>query len=139
MRPIIGATTEKLTYEDEKKYDPNRRVFRGEVYYAKLPAGEEHEQTKLRPVVIIQNNIGNKYSPNIIVACISSTKTGRFANKPMPTQMEITLDKDSIIMCEHIQTISKTRLRERIGELTSKQIIQLDDCILKSLGLKWID
>ena len=137
MKTIETTTLTETTYDNRSSKD--KWFFRGEVYYAELETGEEHEQRKKRPVVIIQNNIGNKYSPNVIVACVSSKKAERYANKPIPTQMSITLDRESVVMCEQIKTISKTRLRERVGELTSSQLVQLDDCIMKSLGLKWID
>ena len=84
---------------------------RGEIYYADLGNdGVGSEQNGMRPVIIIQNNIGNKFSPTVIVACITS----KILKTDIPTHVR--WDK-SLILCEQIKTIDKTRLRDKVAEL----------------------
>ena len=111
-------------------------IKRGEVYVADLSGSIGSEQTGTRPVVIIQNDIGNQHSPTVIVACITTKakKTG------MPTHIivrmsEGSLSRRSMIMAEQLRTIDRKRLRDRIGtvdDLTQKQI---DRAISISLAL----
>lgn len=109
-------------------------VYRGEVYYADLSPVIGSEQGGLRPVLIIQNNIGNKHSPTTIVAPITS----RFTKKSLPTHIPLSncgLEKDSIVLCEQLRTIDKRRLREKMGEMDEKDKVALDKAISISLGL----
>jgi mRNA interferase MazF len=103
---------------------------RGDVYYITLPKGEGSEQGGTRPAVIIQNNVGNTYSPTVIVATITSA-----GKKYMPTHLDIMLEKPSKILCEQIMTISKDRLQEKVGVLTEDILKKLDIKLKLSLGL----
>ena len=105
-------------------------VKRGEIYMANLPEGEGSEQTGKHPVVIIQNDVGNKFSPTTIVAAITS------APKPyLPTHMKYQLFKPSTITCEQIFTVSKSRLIEKIAELTDDEVDELETRLKISLGI----
>jgi mRNA interferase MazF len=91
-------------------------IKRGDVFYADLSPVVGSEQGGVRPVLVIQNDIGNKYSPTIIIAAITS----QINKAKLPTHVEITgqeygLPKDSVILLEQIRTIDKKRLREKIG------------------------
>ena len=103
---------------------------RGDIYYAVLGQGEGSEQSGYRPVVIIQNNIGNKLSPTVIVATITSTNKSQ-----IPTHVDIVLRKPSVILCEQIRTISKTRLKEKFGKLSEEELQILDEKLKLSLAL----
>lgn len=108
-------------------------VKRGEIYYADLSPVIGSEQGGIRPVVIIQNDKGNKYSPTTIVAPITSRKKAR-----IPTHVLIDnpcLKYTSLILLEQIRIIDKTRLRECIGKLTSEEIERLDTAVAASLNL----
>lgn len=108
-------------------------VKRGEIYYADLSPVIGSEQGGVRPVVIIQNDKGNKYSPTTIVAPITSRKKAR-----IPTHVLIDnscLKYTSLILLEQIRIIDKTRLREYIGKLTSEEIERLDTAVAASLNL----
>lgn len=121
---------------ENKKHVP-KVVLRGDIWLAELiepkylKAGE---QGGFRPVLVLQNNIGNKYSPSVIISCI----TGK-DKKELPTHVVIpksaTDKKDSVILCEQIQTISKERLNRRIGKLTELQVRDMEEKLMFSLGL----
>lgn len=110
---------------------------RGEIYYASL--GEPtigSEQSGTRPVLIVQNNIGNKYSPTVIIACITS-KT--FKNE-IPTHVQLyaatyNLPTDSLVLCEQIKTIDKTRLMNYIGTLNKDDERRVNSALRLSLTL----
>jgi len=104
---------------------------RGDVYYVDLVGGLGSEQSGTRPVVIIQNDIGNIHSPTVIVATITSVN-----KRYMPTHLDILLEKPSKILCEQIMTISKDRLKEKVGKLTEEILIKLDEKLMLSLGIK---
>jgi mRNA interferase MazF len=106
---------------------------RGEIYYIDLDdeEGVGSEQSGSRPAVIIQNDVGNTYSPTVIVATITSSKV----KKNIPTHMVIDLQKVSTILCEQIKTVSKNRLKDKMGELSKEDMTVLDDKIKISLGL----
>ena len=111
-------------------------VRRGDIYYADLSpvVGSEHGGT--RPVLIVQNDTGNRHSPTVISAAITS-QTGKAR---LPTHINITggsvgLSKDSVILLEQIRTIDKRRLREHMGKLDDKQMMLVDDAIAISFGL----
>ena len=111
-------------------------VRRGDVFYADLRPVVGSEQGGIRPVVIIQNDIGNRYSPTVICAAITS----RMNKAKMPTHVEIQgspdmLVKDSVILLEQIRTLDKRRLKECICHLTDEAMGRVDQCLLISIGL----
>ena len=118
-------------------------IRRGDIYYADLSPVVGSEQGGVRPVLIVQNDMGNKYSPTVIAAAITS-KTGK--NK-LPTHIEVTasdafsdthgsgLAKNSVILLEQIRTIDKQRLKERMGKLDEQTMHQVDSAIGISFGL----
>lgn len=116
-------------YERPKR---DLKVFRGEIWMADL--GDENildsEQKGYRPVLVIQNDIGNKFSPTIIVACITKQDKA-----DLPTHMDYKLFEPSTIMFEQIKTISKKRLNKRIAKLTEEQLFQVNEKIKVSMGL----
>ena len=111
-------------------------IKRGEVYYADLSPVVGSEQGGTRPVLIVQNDTGNKHSPTVIAAAITS-QTGKAR---LPTHISIAggsvgLSKDSIILLEQIRTIDKRRLREHMGRLDDAHMSLVDDAIAISFGL----
>ena len=108
------------------------KVKRGQVYYADLSPVIGSEQGGMRPVVIIQNDIGNAHSPTTIVACVTSVQT----KKKLPTHVDIPLFKDSIILVEQIKTIDKQRLKNLIAEVSTDTMVQVDKAIKISLGVE---
>ena len=110
-------------------------VKRGELYYADLSPVVGSEQGGVRPVLIVQNDVGNKYSPTIIAAAVTS----KINKAKLPTHIELpksayVLVKDSVILLEQIRTLDKRRLKERIGELNENTMSKVDKAILISLG-----
>ena len=110
-------------------------VKRGELYYADLSPVVGSEQGGVRPVLIVQNDIGNKYSPTIIAAAVTSQM---FKNK-MPTHINLEaehygLQKDSIVLLEQIRTLDKKRLKEKIGELDPAAMRRVNEGLMISLG-----
>ena len=110
-------------------------VKRGDIYYADLSPVIGSEQGGLRPVLIVQNDIGNRYSPTVIAAAITS----RMSKAKLPTHIdiyagEVGLAKDSVILLEQIRTLDKRRLRERVGELNESEMAEVDRGLLVSLG-----
>lgn len=111
-------------------------VKRGDIYYADLSPVVGSEQGGVRPVLIVQNDIGNKYSPTVIAAAITS----QINKAKMPTHIEISaqdfgLNKDSVILLEQVRTIDKRRLREKIGHLGEKQMSAVNNALSVSFGL----
>ena len=111
-------------------------VKRGDIFYADLSPVIGSEQGGIRPVLIVQNDIGNKYSPTVIAAAITS----QINKAKMPTHVEICanefgLGKDSVILLEQIRTIDKRRLKERIGALDAKRLQDVGAALSISLGL----
>lgn len=114
----------------------NVNVTRGDVYYADLNPVVGSEQGGIRPVLIIQNDIGNKYSPTVIVAAITS----KIEKAKLPTHIEISakntnLEKDSVILLEQIRTIDKKRLQKHITHLDDNIINKVNEAIEISLGV----
>lgn len=114
----------------------NRTYLRGEMYYADLGKGVGSEQEGYRPVVIIQNDIGNKHSPTVIVASVSSRIVGK---SKLPTHYYINaedgLREPSVVLLEQIRTIDKHRLGQRIGKLSEKHIQGINHALAISIGL----
>lgn len=111
-------------------------LCRGDIYYADLSPIVGCEQGGVRPVLIIQNNVGNRYSPTVIVAAVTS----RMEKHPLPTHVFISrkygLQKNSIIMLEQIRTIDKTRLLEYIGHLDSRDMRAVNVSLKISLDVE---
>ena len=109
---------------------------RGDMYYADLGQGIGSEQKGIRPVIIIQNDVGNKHSPTVIIAAVTSKA---HAKAKQPTHCCIDagngLELPSIVLLEQIRTIDKRRLREHMGRLDDKQMSMVDDAIAVSFGL----
>ncbi|MDN6194777.1 MAG: type II toxin-antitoxin system PemK/MazF family toxin [Alkalibacterium sp.] len=110
-------------------------VKRGEVYYADLSPVIGSEQGGMRPVLIVQNNVGNKYSPTVIVAAI----TTKIEKGKMPTHVEVGadkgLEKNSVVLLEQLRTIDKQRLRDQVTQLDNKTMGMVDDALAISIGL----
>ncbi len=112
-------------------------IKRGDIYYADLSPVIGSEQGGVRPVLIVQNDIGNKYSPTVIAAAITS----QINKAKLPTHIEIGgqeygLAKDSVILLEQIRTIDKKRLREKIGHLDDDLMVKVNDALGVSFGLQ---
>ena len=128
---------QKITWKRRlPKVNTNLDIKRGYLYYADLSPVVGSEQGGVRPVLIIQNDIGNKYSPTVIVAAITS----QINKAKLPTYIEISaheygLNKDSVILLEQIRTIDKKRLREKIGCLDKNMMLKVDNSLQISLGL----
>ena len=109
-------------------------IRRGELYYADLSPVVGSEQGGVRPVLVVQNDVGNKYSPTVIAAAVTS----RINKAKLPTHIELPsaygLAKDSVILLEQIRTLDKRRLKERIGELPPEAMTRVNRAILISLG-----
>ncbi len=111
-------------------------VKRGDIFYADLSPVIGSEQGGVRPVLVIQNDIGNKYSPTIIIAAITS----QINKAKMPTHIEIKADefglpRDSVVLLEQIRTIDKKRLREKIGHFNDAMMEKVEECLKISMGL----
>lgn len=111
-------------------------IKRGEIYYADLSPVVGSEQGGIRPVLIVQNDVGNKYSPTVIAAAITSQQD----KTKLPTHINLSgencgLSKDSIVLLEQMRTIDKKRLKEKMGTLDSGKMNMVDKAISVSLGL----
>ena len=111
-------------------------VRRGDIYYADLSPVVGSEQGGMRPVLIVQNDVGNKYSPTVIAAAITS----QINKARLPTHIELSaktygLSKDSVVLLEQIRTIDKRRLKEKMGRVDSNLMNRIDNAIAVSFGL----
>ena len=112
-------------------------VRRGDIYYADLSPVVGSEQGGVRPVLIVQNDVGNKHSPTVIAAAITS----KMSKTKLPTHIDIYADrvglqKDSVVLLEQVRTIDKQRLGEKMGHLDDATMTAVNDAIEISLGLK---
>ena len=112
------------------------QVKRGDIFYADLSPVVGSEQGGTRPVLIVQNDTGNRHSPTVIAAAITS-QTGK---APLPTHINIAggrvgLSKDSVILLEQVRTIDKRRLREHMGRLDDEHMLMVNEAIAISFGL----
>ena len=112
-------------------------VKRGDVFYADLSPVVGSEQGGVRPVLIIQNDIGNKDSPTVIIAAVTS----QINKAKLPTHIEISgdeygLNKDSVILAEQVRTIDKKRLKEKIGHLDENLMEKVNEALQISFGLE---
>ena len=111
-------------------------IKRGEIYYADLSPVVGSEQGGVRPVLIVQNDVGNRYSPTVIAAAITSQRE----KAKLPTHIEIEaaatgLSRNSIVLLEQIRTIDKKRLRERMGEVDPGVMNRINTALSISFGL----
>ncbi len=111
-------------------------IKRGDIFYANLSPVVGSEQGGVRPVLVVQNNVGNKYSPTVIVAAITS----KINKAKLPTHIELNahtygLERDSVVLLEQIRTLDKARLLEKIGNTDSKTLQEIDNALSISLGL----
>lgn len=111
-------------------------VRRGYIFFADLSPVIGSEQGGVRPVLVVQNNVGNRYSPTIIVAAITS----QINKAKLPTHVELSapecnLDRDSVVLLEQIRTIDKQRLQNKVTELDEQVMQQINDSLRISLGL----
>ena len=111
-------------------------VKRGDIYYADLSPVIGSEQGGIRPVLVVQNDVGNKYSPTVIAAAITS----QINEAKLPTHIEVNaqmygLSKDSVILLEQVRTIDKKRLKEKIGRLDDELMNKVNEAISISFGL----
>ncbi|MBQ7977994.1 MAG: type II toxin-antitoxin system PemK/MazF family toxin [Clostridia bacterium] len=109
---------------------------RGDIYYANLSPVVGSEQGGVRPVLIVQNDVGNRYSPTVIVAAITS----KINKAKLPTHIELSascfgLEKDSVVLLEQIRTLDKARLLDKIGYTDARTLKNIDDALAISLGL----
>ena len=113
----------------------NNEIKRGELYYADLSPVVWSEQGGVRPVLIVQNDVGNKFSPTVIAVAITS----QINKAKIPTHIEVKasevgLPKDSVVLLEQLRTLDKRRLKEKIGALDIKKMKMVDSALLISLG-----
>ena len=111
-------------------------VNRGDIFYADLSPVVGSEQGGVRPVLVVQNDVGNKYSPTVIVAAITS----QLSKAKLPTHIELdkesyNLPKDSVVLLEQIRTLDKRRLKEKVSSLDNMAMQKVDFAILVSFGL----
>lgn len=111
-------------------------VKRGDIFYADLSPVVGSEQGGVRPVLIIQNDVGNKYSPTVIVAAITS----QINKAKLPTHIELNaneygLIKDSVVLMEQVRTIDKKRLKEKIGHINDDLLFKIDEALAISFGI----
>ena len=111
-------------------------VRRGDIFYADLNPVVGSEQGGIRPVLVVQNDVGNKYSPTVIIAAITS----QIDKAKLPTHVELKstdygLEKDSVILLEQLRTIDKRRLKEKIAILDQDIMEKVDEALKISLGL----
>ncbi|MGN0529453.1 MAG: type II toxin-antitoxin system PemK/MazF family toxin [Eubacterium sp.] len=111
-------------------------VHRGDIYYADLSPVIGSEQGGVRPVLIVQNDVGNKFSPTVIAAAITS----RQDKNSLPTHIEVDarscgLAKDSIVLLEQVRTLDKRRLKERMGALDNNDMSKVNQALTVSFGL----
>ncbi|WP_283700147.1 type II toxin-antitoxin system PemK/MazF family toxin [Clostridium perfringens] len=119
--------------EEFLKISSTRAYLRGDIFYADLPNQNGSEQSGVRPVVIIQNNLGNKYGRTLIIAPITSQD-----KKDLPVHSEIynnSLEKDSTILLEQVTTIDKNKVKEFVGHLTRNELKKLNIALARSVGL----
>ena len=111
-------------------------VRRGDIFYADLSPVVGSEQGGIRPVLIVQNDVGNKFSPTVIAAAITSRRFK--ANLPTHIRIGVTqsgLARDSIILLEQVRTLDKTRLKEKMGNLDASEMARVDRALSVSLGI----
>jgi mRNA interferase MazF len=110
-------------------------VNRGDIYYSNLSPSQGSEQGGLRPTLIVQNDVGNKYAPTTIVVPITS----RLSKKQLPTHVILAkgcgLSCESVALCEQIRTIDKSRLSTKLGAISKEEMVQIDKALKVSLAM----
>lgn len=112
-------------------------ISRGDIFYADLSPVVGSEQGGVRPVLVVQNDIGNKYSPTVIVAAITS----QLSKAKLPTHIELdkntfNLPKDSVVLLEQIRTLDKRRLKEKIAKADNSTMNKIDIALMISFGVQ---
>ena len=111
------------------------KVKRGDIFYADLSPVGGSEQGGVRPVLVVQNDVGNKYSPTVIIAAITS----QMNKVKLPTHVEVSaefgLPKNSVVLLEQIRTIDKKRLREKVGYTDEFFMKKVNEALLRSVGV----
>ena len=110
-------------------------IKRGELYYADLSPVVGSEQGGIRPVLVVQNDIGNRYSPTVIAAAVTS----KIDTAKLPTHIELSatdygLPKDSVVLLEQIRTLDKRRLKDKIGQVSGDKMMRINEALMVSLG-----
>lgn len=119
-----------------KTCEQTRQFKLGDIFYADLGTGVGSEQGGIRPVLIIQNDIGNKYSPTTIIAAITSqVSKARLPTHIVVDQSDSGLPKKSVVLLEQIRTIDKKRLSYKIGHLSKNQMLKINDATRVSFNL----
>lgn len=136
FKTCISMSTIWVRNPKRKGMSMLQSIKRGDIFYADLSPVVGSEQGGLRPVLIVQNDVGNKYSPTVIAAAITS----RLCKTRLPTHIDIHADrvglaKDSVILLEQIRTLDKKRLKERMGHLDDDVMDRVDLAIAVSFGL----
>ena len=131
---LKSGVTRNLSVPFEQ--EASQTVRRGDIYYADLSPVVGSEQGGMRPVLIVQNNVGNKHSPTVIAAAITS----QIGKARLPTHIELSartygLSRDSVVLLEQVRTIDKRRLRERMGRLDERLMNQVNSALSVSFGL----
>ncbi len=112
-------------------------IRRGDIYYADLSPVVGSEQGGIRPVLIVQNNVGNRYSPTVIAAAITSQQSKAKLPTHIPLHANTSgLTKDSVVLLEQVRTIDKRRLKEKMGSVDDASMSAVDNAISISLGLQ---
>ena len=115
----------------DKQYKP---ILRGELYYADLSPTVGSEQGGIRPILILQNDVGNRHSPTVIVAAVTGSP-----KKPLPTHVAIggtkSVSKSSVVLLEQLRTIDRTRLCGYIGKVSGERLSKIDEALKISVGL----
>lgn len=111
-------------------------INRGDIFYADLSPVVGSEQGGVRPVLVVQNNVGNKFSPTVIIAAITS----QLSKAKLPTHIELShtkynLPKDSVVLLEQIRTLDKRRLQQKLSSIDAATMQRIDVAILVSLGI----
>ena len=133
---MVWATIQAEAMPRRKAECELAMVKRGDIYYADLSPVVGSEQGGMRPVLIVQNDTGNKHSPTVIAAAITS----QIGKARLPTHIELSarsvgLNRDSVILLEQIRTIDKRRLREHMGKLDEEQMQRVNSALAVSFGL----
>lgn len=112
-----------------------KKILKGDIFYARLDETIGSEQGGVRPIIVLQNNVGNKYSPTVIVASITS----KVKKKDLPTHVllgcEFGLNEESMVLVEQIRTIDRFRLKDFIGSVDKNTMERVDAAIIASFGL----
>jgi len=140
LNPSVAERSRALgffLFKEEKMMNQIKRLIRrGDIYYANLEPVVGSEQGGLRPVLIIQNNVGNWYSPTVIAAAITS----RSKNNRQPTHIQLDamscgLSRDSTVLLEQIRTLDRYRLSKYVGHICSDKMMEIDAALRISVGL----